>query len=81
MKKILIATVATAALAMAAPAFAQVTGDVTGAVQSQTQVTPPNSPVPQTTQDTQDAIDATTDEGNDIAISSHSRNFHLLRND
>ena len=67
MKKILIATVATAALAIAAPAFAQVAGDVTGTVQGQTQVTPPNSPVPQTTQDTQDAVDATTDEAQEAA--------------
>ncbi len=36
MKKILVATVATAALALAAPAFAQVSGTVGGVVQGTT---------------------------------------------
>jgi hypothetical protein len=68
MKKILVATVATAALALAAPAFAQVAGDVNRTVQVQAMPPAPTDPLAQTTEDAQDAVDSTTDEAQESAV-------------
>ncbi len=71
MKKILATTVAVAALAFAAPAFAQVVNDVTGTVQGQAQVQGQvdpqdvTDPLAQTREDTQNAVRGQVDEAQD----------------